>query len=114
MKAPKSLFDALSRAREQVLTKLGAAERVMITSVTQMEPDYEAVAYAGMDDRDYPLWQKERIGDEWLFLHQVDLLDYGYDVDEPPDDQDLPKSTLGDSDIGSIRYDVEFVDRFAC
>jgi len=86
----------------------------MIAKRTQMEPDYEAVAYAGMDDRDYPLWQTERIGDDWLFLHEVELEDYGYDVDEVIDDQELPKSTTGDSDMGSVRYDVELVDRFAC
>lgn len=114
MKAPKLIFETLDRSREQVLTRLGAAERVMITERTQMEPDYEAVSYAGMDERDYPLWQTERIGDDWLFLHEVDLVDYGYNVDEEIDDQELPKSTSGDSDIGSVRYEVEFVDRFAC
>ena len=113
MKAPKLIFERLAGSREQVLTRLGAAERVTITERTQMEPDYEAVAYAGTDDRDYPLWQTERIGDDWLFLHQVDLEDYGYDVDDVIEDEELPKSTTGDSDTGSVRYEVEFVDRFA-
>jgi hypothetical protein len=114
LKAPKLIYETLGRSREQILTRLGAAERVMVTERTQMEPDYEAVAYAGMDDRDYPLWQTERIGDDWLFLHEVDLDDYGYDVDDVIDNQELPKSTTGDSDMGSVRYEVEFVDRFAC
>jgi hypothetical protein len=114
LKAPKLVFETLGGSREQVLTRLGAAERVMITEQTQMEPDYEAVAYAGMDERDYPLWQTERIGDDWLFLHEVDLVDFGYDVDEVMEGEELPKSTTGDSDMGTVRYEVEFVDRFAC
>ena len=87
----------------------------MITESMQMEPDYEFVAYAGMDDRDYPLWQTLDFGDDWLFLHGVELADYGYDVDDDHEDEvhGLPKNT-SDGNVGSVRYTIGSLDRFAC
>ena len=107
------MSDLLAGSREQVLAKLGVAERA--TKIIRSEPqaDYESVAYAGMDDRDYPLWQHESLRDDWLYLFDVELEDYGYDVDEPIADQELPKAS-SDGDIGAIRYGIELIDRFGC
>lgn len=109
----KELCTLLADGREQVLTKLGVAERE--TKIIRSEPqaDFEAVAYAGMDDRDYPLWQRESLRDNWLYLFDVKLEDYGYDVDEPIADQELPRAS-SDGDIGAIRYRIELIDRFGC
>lgn len=109
----KKLCSLLADGREQVLTKLGVAERE--TKIIRSEPqaDYEAVAYAGMDDRDYPLWQLESLRENWLYLFDVELEDYGYDIDEPIADQELPKAS-SDGDIGAIRYGIELIDRFGC
>jgi len=113
MIAWNKLCGLLADGREQVLTKLGVAERETKIIRSAPQADYEAVAYAGMDDRDYPLWQRESLRDDWLYLFDVDLEDYGYDVDEPFADQEMPKAS-SDGDIGAIRYGIELIDRFGC
>jgi len=109
----QKLCSLLVGSREQVLTKLGVAERETKIIRSEPQPDYEAVAYAGMDDRDYPLWQREFLRDDWLYLFDVELEDYGYDVDEPIADHELPKAS-SDGDIGAVRYGIELIDRFGC
>lgn len=109
----KKLCSLLVGSREQVLTKPGVAERERKTIRSEPQPDYEAVAYAGMDDRDYPLWQHETLRDEWLYLFDVELEDYGYDVEGSIADQELPKAS-SDGDIGAVKYAIELIDRFGC
>ena len=106
------LLAALLPERELVLVALDVAERRQFEIVAEMEADYDAQPYAGMDDRDYPLWQKHRLGDEWTFVLDVELEDYGYAVDDVFEDMELPKSS-GDGDIGAVRYELEFLDRFS-
>lgn len=108
------LLAALLPEREKVLVQLQAAERVQCEIVTYIEADYEAMPYAGMDDRVYPLWQPHRLGDGWIFVLDANLDDYGYAVDEDHEDgleQELPKSTS--EYTGQLRYELQFIDRFA-
>lgn len=108
------LLAALLPEREKVLVHLEAADRVQRQIVTSIEADYETMPYAGMDDRAYPLWQPHRLGDEWIFVLDVDLEDYGYAVDQEYEDdfeEELPKCS---SDYtGQLRYELQFIDRFA-
>jgi len=110
------LLTALLAEREAVLIRLGAAERRSVPIRTNIEADYEATPYAGMDDRGYPLWQSHKVRGEWIFVLDAELTDYGYAVDEQLDDEDfraqeLPKATSEYE--GKVRYSLEFIDRFA-
>lgn len=105
------LLAAMLEQREAIIIKLGAAERQSTTIRTFIQPDYNSTPYEGLSDRDYILWQFEEIGEDWTFLLDVKLTDYGYDIDDLVDGEYWPKST---SDYqGYLRYSLEFVDRFS-
>ena len=94
MSQSDELLAALLVKREAVLIRLGAAERRTVSIRTNIEADYEATPYAGMDDRGYPLWQSDKIKGEWIFVLDAELTDYGYAVDEQLGDEDFRDQEL--------------------
>lgn len=111
-----SLSLALIHNQERVLKKLGSSEWQEYTESDVINANYDFTTYDGFVDKEYPLWQELNIEEHFRFIHEVDILDFGYDIDDYPDDE-LPKYTSGSggrAGAGEINFKIQAIDRFAC
>ncbi|MCF1455327.1 hypothetical protein ACQZ61_20890 [Agrobacterium vitis] len=116
----KKLFDQLGQHKIEVCLKLQATEVVEIEKKSELLPDFEFVSYGGLSEKDYPIWHEFEFGDEFLFIHRLKMPDYGYFVDDAPEDYEnyeLPKYTSGTAgygEAGILKLELHSVDRFGC
>ncbi|RVH62713.1 hypothetical protein CN198_27030 [Sinorhizobium meliloti] len=87
---------------------------------SELLPDFNFVTYRGLSEKDYPIWHEFEFGEEFLFIHRLAMYDYGYFVDDAPEDDpeyELPKYTSGSGgygEAGILKLELHTVDRFGC
>ena len=116
----KKLVKQLGANKLDVCLKLEATELKRVERKSELLPDFDFVTYGGLSEKDYPIWHEFEFGEEFLFIHRIAMRDYGYFVDDVPEDgpdYELPKYTSGSGGIGAagiLKLELHTVDRFGC
>lgn len=110
---PIDLWSMLPKCRYLVLDRLGATFEREHHFTINVKPDFDFVQYAGLDDTHYPIWQTLELRDHFTFIHDAELLDWGYYVEGYISDDQYPKTTDG-SFAGRLKLVLQHVDRFGC
>lgn len=109
------LTEMLSKDKIKVCVKLEASEVKCVYRTTELLPDFDFIPYDGLVDRHYPVWHEFDLSDEAIFIHRIQMDDYGYFVDEElPEDPEyeLPKATS--ESTGRLALELQMADRFGC
>ncbi|NEH55529.1 hypothetical protein GR198_07180 [Rhizobium leguminosarum] len=114
------IFKSLSLAKLRVAFEMGATHVLEVERSTEILPDFDFVSYGGLTDKDYPVLEEFSFSDQFTFIHELELHDYGYGSDHPDQadwNHDLFKWTSGSvsrGDAGILNLRILSVDRFAC
>ncbi|MBY5827288.1 hypothetical protein [Rhizobium leguminosarum] len=112
-----NLWKMLADHKYLVLDKLGATfERDDHFFYEELEVDFTFVHYAGVHEVNYPVLQTLNLRDRFMLIHDAELLDYGYYVEDQTAENDYPKSTSGPGDggPGRLQLKLEHIDRLGC
>lgn len=111
----KKLVQVLCRDKLEACLRLEATAIRKFHKTTELLPDFDLVSYAGLTDKDYPIWHEFDFSDDAVFVHRLILDDYGYDVDVAEHDDpnyEMPKETSESG--GQLKLEVHSTDRFGC
>lgn len=111
----KKLIAALSKDKLHACLKLEATEVKPVNKITELNPDSDFVPYDGGTDKDYPVWHEFDLSEEAVFIHRLSLEDYGYFVENDPQNEpefELPKRTS--ESTGALVLELQMADRFGC